>query len=202
MSSIYLVVAVILWSNGCFCVSSESPEKDTVCTDIKISGPGFDDPDLILPSRYFFIQVSDGCDLQSYSVTIQSPLGLRDCPLKLQVLRETFQQIIIVRYRLLDVYCRNGLLISVLLNESQVLVQKEISGLIRSEDCYCPIYDFSLRMGCADDMQSSRIQEDLKPFQHNESISFNEWLNEAVKRFAGYPRSYSFCHYKIISNQV
>ena len=202
MSCFSFVVAIILWSNACFFVNSASPDTDAVCTDIKIFGPGFEDPDLILPSRYFFIQVPEGCDLQSYSVTIQSRLGLRDCPLKLQVFRETFLHLIIVRYRLLDAYCRNGLLVSVLLNGSHLLTQKEISGIIRSEDCNCPVSDFNQRMACSDDLKSSRIQQDLNSFQHNESISFTKWLDEAVKRFAGYPRSYSFCHYKIISNQV
>lgn len=32
--------------------------------------------------------------------------------------------------------------------------------------------------------------------------NFSVWLNEAMKRFAGYPHSYSFCHYKIVSNEV
>lgn len=129
----------------------------------RIYGPGWEQPQLILPSRYFFIQVTDRCAKEAFDVHITSPRGDKDCRYRLQVLRQTLLDFVIVRYRLLSPSCRSGLTISVSHKESgELLARKETHTGIQSEECICRLPDFSERMGCPADINLSRIHQDLR----------------------------------------
>lgn len=161
---IFLCVAVIVGV-----INSASDDRSEVnntekCGDgLSIYGPGWEQPELILPSRYFFIQVPDQCDKQSVDVHITSPLGYKDCQVKLQVLHPILLDLVIVRYRLLSLSCPNGFTIRILHKESgQILAEKMLSSEVRSEECLCRSPDFSVRMGCPKDLKLSRIDQDLR----------------------------------------
>ena len=136
---------------------------DDCLQGMRVQGPGWDQPDLVLPSRYFFLHLPDGCDKQLLDVAVQSPKGLADCQVRVQVLRQTIHPWIIVRYRLLSPLCENGLSIRIINKSSgQVVARKDISSVIRSEECTCRLPDFAKRLNCASDQASSRISSDLR----------------------------------------
>ena len=170
----------------------------------RIYGPGWDDPSLVLPSRYFFIDIPNGCDLSISNVEVASPKGVRDrgCLIKTRVMSETSTGVVIVRYRVVSPSCQEGISITIYDQHNQVISRKDVTKAILGEDCTCRIDDFNERFKCEEDQVSNEgVHRDLKPWQDTEG-NFSVWLDEAVKRFASFPRSYSFCHYKIKSNEV
>jgi hypothetical protein len=131
--------------------------------DIRVHGPGWDQPELILPSRYFFIQVPDGCNKQHYDVQLIPDAFQKNCQVKLQVLRQTLLSVIIVRYRILSLTCPDGFTISISNSSNgQVLAQKDIEFGVCSEECISRSQDFSHKMGCPSDLTFSRIHKDLR----------------------------------------
>lgn len=173
------------------------------CRDkLTIYGPGWDDIELILPSRYFFIQSPPECATLIQQVSITSLDGShRGCQLRQELLNDTQTGSLIVRYRIIEPVCKNGLKISLLSGERQVIASQEYDGFVYGEKCSCQLTDFSERMKCHESTEIyNQINRDLQSF--NASSSFDSWLKDAIDRFAQYPRSYSFCHYQIKSNHL
>jgi len=172
------------------------------CQDIEISGLGWDDPGVILPSRFFFVR--NPCNASDILVDITSSRGLKDkeCLIKTKTSHGTSTSVTIVRYRLVTPVCRHGITITILDNETkQVLKSKQFSSPVYSEECDCPTSGFISSISCHDDRLVKRVLEDLDPFIGSHG-NFSIWLNHAIQRFASFPRSYSFCHYKIVDNEV
>lgn len=138
--------------------------SDEECgSNLSIYGPGWDQPELILPSRYFIINIPNHCDKEAYQVDIIPPRGQKDCLFKQQTLRQTLLSIVIVRYRLLSLSCTSGFTITISNKTTgQALAIKEVTSAIKSEDCMCPSPDFSEQMGCSTDLKWSRIEDDLR----------------------------------------
>ena len=194
-----LLLFLVLWSN-CFSSSREQLIDAECLSNIKVSGSGWDDPSVILPSRYFFIHVPDNCNL-TVSFVVTSLKKDRECLVKTKVFSETATGVVIVRYRLISKSCTQGISMTIY-NKNQVLKKKEFPFPVYGEDCVCRSNHFIERLGCHEDIVSREgVARDLKTWKESHG-NFTLWLQEAVKRFASFPRSYSFCHYKIVSNEV
>lgn len=195
------------WLNGLLCFlfipSTISSDLDNCKSKISIYGPGWDDPSLIFSSRYFFVKSPPECASFIQHVSIGPPDGnIRGCLLKKQVLNSSISNTLIVRFRILDSECSNGLKISLLDANQGVVASKEIREPILSEECACDTSDFEERMKCNDNpILYQQLDNDLAHFAKL-NASFSQWLSDAVARFGEYPRSYSLCHYQIKSNRL
>ena len=195
-----LLLFVVIWSSSCFSRTREQLIDTKCLSNIQVSGSGWDDPSVILPSRYFFIHVPEICNL-TISVAVTSLNKDRECLIKTKVFSETATGVVIVRYRLISKSCFQGISITIY-NENQVLKKKEFPFPVHGEDCVCRSNHFIEKLECHKDIVSREgVARDLKTWKESHG-NFTLWLQEAVKRFASFPRSYSFCHYKIVSNEV
>lgn len=171
---------------------------------IEVYGPGWETPSLVLPSRYFFIKYPEKCHQRVSKVVIESINDPKGCRSKQQVFHDTMYKngLSVVRYRLLDKVCEQGLRITLQDEDGREVRRQETNQVIVDEDCLCPDTSFNHRMKCDSKPDLyQRIDDDLKVFQ-SRNESFKTWLEEAKRRFASFPRSYSFCHYKILDQKV
>lgn len=189
--------------------------------DIKVFGPGWDNPGLILPSRYFFIDHPPDCDERIGKVLIKSLTAVR-CLVRVQIFNQTQfgNDLIIARYRLVEQSCGGGFQILITDLHDNVIKSKAVTEVIYDEQCNCPKEDWFDQLKCDSSdriydrlrldlawVKSSRFNQILSFWdvfsQFNETgIVFNDSLNEMKTRFAPYERSYSFCHYQVIENKV
>jgi hypothetical protein len=115
---------------------------------------------------------------------------------------KTSTGVVIVRYRILTPTCQDGISIVIYDEDKQVIAKKDIVTPVVGERCICRIKDFNQKFECHEDSVANEgLHRDLKTWQDSDG-NFTIWLEEAVKRFASFPRSYSFCRYKIHSNEV
>lgn len=133
--------------------------------DINVYGPGWDDPSLVLPSRYFFIQYPGKCTERISKVVIESKSNRNGCRIKQQVFHDTLYKVglTVVRYRLFDKVCENGLRITLSDEEGREIKRKETDQVVVDEECSCRQSNFNERMNC--DLKPElyqRINDDLR----------------------------------------
>lgn len=122
----------------------------------KVYGPGWDSPQLVFPSRYFFVQ-----NVNVVNVKITPLSSETRCPFWTQIFRDSnFNNITIVRYKLMTDVCPQGIIIQ-LLGDDVVLAERQYDGDIYSEECHCPNQDWSSLMNCHQ-INHQQIDEDLK----------------------------------------
>lgn len=183
-------------------ISLKLTVSDATECNPEIYGPGWDDPELILPARYFFVRFPSGCSKSLSDVSVQSTKADRECVIVRHILTDARDNIVIVRYRLATRMCSHGITITIRNHDGNVIASKSSNGPIRGEKCVCRLDNFAERLGCPkDEVALTGIQRDLQPFLHSHG-NFSLWLKDSEHRFASYPRSYSFCRYKIVSNEI
>lgn len=132
---------------------------------VKVYGPGWDDPSLVLPSRYFFVEYPEKCHRKISKVIIESLKEDKVCRNKQQIFHDTFYKVglTLVRYRLLDKVCEDGLRVMLLDENGQEVKRIESKQVIGDEDCVCPQSDFDQRMECDTTPELyQRIDDDLR----------------------------------------
>lgn len=176
-----------------------------ICKDkLTITGPGWDDPTIIFPSRYFFIETTTSeCHSLIQHVSIESlDNNSRSCLIKKQIFNVTSYNTIIVRYKILNNECSNGISINLLDFNNNIITSKYYIKPIISEECNCDINDFINQMKCNENtLIYKQLDDDLKQFTSLNN-TFKYWLDDAINRFGQYTRSYSLCHYQIKSNRL
>ena len=151
-----------IWS---FSQSFYQSSAATCLDQIRVSGPGWDDPTLILPSRYFFIEYPEDCPDRIHKIIVTSPNGYKDCPSRIQMLNETLHgnHLAIVRYKLFTQVCKNGISISLLDQKGNEVKKKLVQVPIYDEVCSCQSEDFWHRMKCDSNSEMyQQIQDDLR----------------------------------------
>lgn len=133
-------------------------------SEIKAYGPGWDDPSLVLPSRYFFIEYPEKCRRKISKAIIESLSNQRGCRSKQQVFHDTSYKVglTVIRYRLLDKVCQDGIRIILVDDNGEQVKQTESRQVIVDEDCSCSEPNFSDRMKCNTDHLYDRMNEDLR----------------------------------------
>lgn len=197
-----LAIIFLSWLSNSLveCSSRTSLSKEKTL----IWGPGLQ-PNIVLPVRYFFIQVVD----QSGKNFTKSA-GAKPFQVAISTVKEDYvlysidildrkDGSYIVRYRLHRSYV--DLIITVTYKNKNVGKSPFIlQGHVYHDKCNCPALSFEkwLKiMGCPSSYR--QIDEDLKLWKNGFDI--NKYASEAVKKFSDYGR-HSICHYKIINNQV
>lgn len=163
----------------------------------KIWGPGLYPDRVVMPARYFFVQIDDEgeeIDAKVSGVTYTN----RQCRIWTQVLQSE-QNIFIVRYKLYET-CRN-LRISITKKDHTKLDDIIINKVIYSEDCYCPVKDINTWINdvqCDQQNIPAQIQRDLHLFTN---IDLKNIRNAMITKYDS-PSSVSLCHYVIKNNSV
>ncbi|KAI1309340.1 Protein O-glucosyltransferase 1 [Halotydeus destructor] len=184
------------------CHADKTTIKSKGCLrDVIVHGPGWEKPQLIFPSRYFFVEHPPDCHNRISSARIASRSS--KCLSRIQFFNETqyANDMVIVRYRLVQDECRD-VTISLHDEEGVVVVEKQFGGTIYNENCNCPSATWYSDMQCDSNSEAfTQIEDDLSPFKQTK-VNFSQHLSDMVGRFAAYTRSYSFCHYQIIDNKI
>lgn len=163
----------------------------------KIWGPGLYPDKIVMPARYFFVQIddeNDEIDAKVSGVTYTN----RQCRIWTQVMQSD-QKLFIVRYKLYET-CRN-LRISITKKDYTKLEDIIINKVIYSEDCYCPVEDIKTwfkDVQCDQQNIPAQIQRDIQSFT---SIDMHKMRDVIVKKYDS-PSSVSLCHYVIMNNNV
>ncbi|RWS09674.1 KDEL motif-containing protein 1-like protein [Dinothrombium tinctorium] len=199
---IYLLLVIFVNAGA----TVDSNEQSNV--GVKVFGPGWDNPQLIFPSRYFFVQHFS--DKRVVRVEIEGKVGenvaanRKDCRIWTQVFNETnFDfDMIIVRYKLMSDRCSNGVIIKLFDANNELLMKKETSTAIYAEECVCHNLRWNELMNCDQNSEIyNQLFADLRTF-NNSKFNFENSLEEMKRRYAPYTKSYSFCHYAIVNNEI
>lgn len=191
---------VILW------LASSANVVDSSDVDVSktmVWGPGLN-PRIVLPVRYFFIQVVDQEGLnvthsvgdKAFELTVTRSDGLR-ARVFVQTL-DANDGSYIGRFRLYDSY--SDLTVNIKYMDQHVAGSPyKLKGMVYHEGCYCPVArmdKWTEVMGCP--KSYSQIEQDMAPFTN---ISMEKVAREAVSRFnqAG---MHSLSRYRIINNKV
>uniref|UniRef100_A0A0B7AME8 Glycosyl transferase CAP10 domain-containing protein n=2 Tax=Arion vulgaris TaxID=1028688 RepID=A0A0B7AME8_9EUPU len=188
---------------GCHGYMNGDASNNVSLKKSRIYGPGLQ-TDLLLPVRYFFIQLvsKNGFNLTDsvgegvVTATI-APLSGPRVRIWTQVL-DRHDGSYVVRYRLYATI--SDLQISVQINGRHIAESPyQLKGDIYHDACNCPQQtseEWAISIGCP--ASYPQIELDLKPFH---DINMTHVAKEAVERFNERGRR-SICHYKIINNKV
>ncbi|XP_039279066.1 protein O-glucosyltransferase 2 [Nilaparvata lugens] len=177
-------------------------------SDINIFGPGLNPAKVVMPARYFFLNLESFKKSMSID-EIEKKLSVqvfgqhtsgRSARIWVNVLNRN-DGLFVVRYKLYET-CKN-LQIVVKFNNKHINGSPFVfNETIQAEHCYCPERDFESWLtdyGCLNNETNySQIEEDLKPFK---DIDFNSFRPEFVKKFDR-PASMSVCNYVVLNNQL
>lgn len=151
------------------CHATHQHDTQVVTTDclrdIRIYGPGWEQPELLLPSRYFFVDHVPNCDKRVVRATIVSRSKSR-CLAKMQTFNQTLfsHDLVIFRYRLVTDECDN---FDILLydNVGDVVAKRHVKGSTLSDDCHCATeanrWKDKMRCDATPELYK-RIEQDLK----------------------------------------
>lgn len=121
----------------------------------------------------------------------------------------TFYLFTIVRYKLFGQNkCSTPLEIQITFENQQVVYKQPFNtdneNTLFSDHCHCASSAWRNNLRCDDSRSNQRLSQqinaDLEPFKNG--INFDSVLNESIARFAKHTRTYSFCLYQIISNEL
>ncbi|KAI2798408.1 Protein O-glucosyltransferase 2 [Blomia tropicalis] len=131
------------------------------------------------------------------------------CNKSLVQMDEDEYQITIVRYRLFQISkCLKRRIELQIYHNQSIIYRKSFSNNrmlnLFSDHCDCVQDDWPKLLKCQTNLANVRlmkqIEHDLKPFSNG--IDFDIILNETIHRFGPHERTYAFCLYQILSNQL
>ncbi|XP_033754926.1 protein O-glucosyltransferase 2-like [Pecten maximus] len=199
-------LGMLTWAFLALIQTSSASKSESVPVDIsktKIWGPGLN-PRLVLPVRYFFIQVIDqnGSNVtksigdNAFVLSVSESNGNRVRSWA-QVL-DAFDGTYIGRFRLFN--SNQDLNVNIKHNDQHVAGSPyQIKGMVYHEECYCPVtsVDKWLKvMGCK--KSYTQIDEDFHPFP---KINMEKVAKQAVSRFSQ-AGMHSLSRYRIIDNKI
>ncbi|CAG7669073.1 unnamed protein product [Allacma fusca] len=185
-------------------VKSKGRDLDRVdVTKSIVNGPGLEPHAVVLPARYFYIQLVDRKGRNFNTTENDDHLKVRiDCNGERQVWSQLLSRrrgSYIVRYKMFH-SCLNGLRIIITYRNKHVAKSPYIIKFpVHPAVCNCPKLEsinWLVRANCTRNHQ--QIDSDLGPFT---SVNFSSVLEQAIERFYQ-PGSHSFCHYVIKDNKV
>lgn len=198
-----LALVLVVFSLSALANGGKKFKVDVKAT--KAHGPGLEPDKIVIPVRYFFIEVYDTKG-NRVTKSVGNPFKVlvegetsdgRNCRVWTQVL-DRYDGSYIVRYRTYQTCTKTS--IHVLYNSQHIAESPyKIAGPVYAEDCYCPNGDtveWKETVGCPGNY--SQIERDLSLFQE---VNFDKVLKEAAVRFnqAG---SRSFCNYVVKDNKI
>lgn len=199
-------LGMLTWTFLALTQTSSASTSESIPVDISktmIWGPGLN-PRLVLPVRYFFIQLVDqnGSNITNsigekpFVLTVSESNGNRVQSWS-QIL-DAFDGTYIGRFRLFKTY--QDLQVNIKYNGRHVADSPyQLKGPVYHEDCYCPVMNVDKWleiMGCKSSY--TQIEKDFIPFP---KIDMEKLAKQAISRFnqAG---MHSLCRYRIINNKV
>uniref|UniRef100_A0A5S6R3K1 CAP10 domain-containing protein n=1 Tax=Trichuris muris TaxID=70415 RepID=A0A5S6R3K1_TRIMR len=170
-------------------------------------GPAIEIPTLVLPARYFFVQLVDergknitqsqGADAIEVRIW---PDGGASCSFH-HFVYDAFDGSYNVRLVLHET-CAN-LLVSVFSKSGKPLSKKHLlKGMLDPDDCVCPmaVEDWKAMARCAEDL-FHLIDEDLAPWPSG-SVNFKYVIGEVEKKWGRQTKGASLVHYRIRGNRI
>lgn len=153
---------------ACFVIPLVSSEVKIVATDclrnVNIYGPGWDDPALIVPSRYFFVDHPANCTNRVKSAVIESLSNVR-CLARMQVFdaSQFSNDLTIFRYRLVNDACLDGLEIILKDENNEIVARRSVEEPIYDDQCYCPERSWPEKAKCdPSSVMYDRLRKDLR----------------------------------------
>ncbi|KAI4465311.1 kdel lys-asp-glu-leu containing - related [Holotrichia oblita] len=165
---------------------------------INIWGPGLSPQEIVMPARYFFIELKKYNRNQTNNelkVILQGSKDGRACRIRTNLLKR-IDGIYIFRYKLYE-SC-DSLQINVMYNDIHIGKSPYKYGSVFSDECNCPIDMNSWQNKWQCPIVPERILKDLKEFIE---IDWNNLREQIINAFDK-PGSISLCHYIIKSNLV
>ncbi|KAL1490494.1 hypothetical protein ABEB36_013178 [Hypothenemus hampei] len=167
--------------------------------NVSIWGPGLEAHHIIMPARYFFVDVPDyKVQSDNFEVVIQGETALKKpCRIWSNIL-DRKNGSFIVRYKVYET-CSN-IKISVKLGNKHVAKSPYvIDQIVYSDDCFCPKKDIpEILKTWHCEAIPPQITKNLKEFQ---TIDWDIERPKVIKQF-NQPTSVSLCHYVIKNNEI
>nr|XP_022907429.1 KDEL motif-containing protein 1-like isoform X2 [Onthophagus taurus] len=166
-------------------------------SEIKVWGPGLDPENVVLPTRYVFIEanLTIAGDADSFHFEINGLSNNKPCKLRSNILNRK-DGVFIFRYKQYE-YC-DTLKIILTYKNYHIGESPYIFNKVLSEECNCPISidKFLNNFQCGN--VPTRINKDLAEFSE---IKWSRLRNKLIKTFDS-PGAISLCHYLIKNNVI
>ena len=132
--------------------------------NVNIFGPGWDQPQLVFPSRYFFVDHASNCSKRIKFAHIESYSKTNRCLARIQLLNQTqfMNDLLIVRYRLVSDFCEN---FDILLYDEldKLVVKRSVKSKIYEDNCSCHYNQWNSAMQCDQHTELyQKIHDDLR----------------------------------------